>query len=65
MIHQILYIAIAIICAYLIGSFPSTYIAGRLGKGIAIREVGSRNVGAMNVFCKVGLGRYPRSGSRY
>ena len=52
---EILYIAIAIICAYLIGSFPSAYIAGRLRKGIDIREVGSRNVGAMNVFYKVGF----------
>jgi len=52
---NILYIAIAIICAYLIGSVPSAYIAGRLRKGIDIREVGSRNVGAMNVFYKVGF----------
>ncbi|MFC2032365.1 glycerol-3-phosphate acyltransferase [Chloroflexota bacterium] len=46
---------IAIICAYLIGSFPTAYIAGRLRKGVDIREVGSRNVGAMNVFYKVGV----------
>ncbi len=49
------FITLAIICAYLIGSFPSGYIAGRVGKGIDIREVGSRNVGAMNVFYKVGF----------
>ena len=55
MASEILYIAIAIICAYLIGSFPSAYIAGRLRKGVDIREVGSRNVGAMNVFYKVGF----------
>jgi glycerol-3-phosphate acyltransferase PlsY len=48
-------IILAIICAYLIGSFPSGYIAGRLRRGIDIREVGSRNVGAMNVFYKVGF----------
>jgi glycerol-3-phosphate acyltransferase PlsY len=48
-------IILAIICAYLIGSFPSGYIAGRLKRGIDIREVGSRNVGAMNVFYKVGF----------
>lgn len=52
---QIPYIAIAIICAYLIGSLPSAYIAGRLRKGIDIREVGTRNMGAMNVFYKVGF----------
>jgi len=55
MISEILYIAIAIICGYLIGSFPSAYITGRLRRGIDIREVGSRNVGAMNVFYKVGF----------
>ena len=52
---NITFIAIAIICAYLIGSFPSAYIAGRIRKGIDIRDVGSRNVGAMNVFYKVGF----------
>lgn len=49
------FIALAIICAYLIGSFPSAYIAGRLRKGIDIREAGSRNMGAMNVFYRVGV----------
>ena len=53
--NQILYIAIAIICAYLIGSFPSAYIICRLRKGVDIREIGSRNMGAMNVFYKVGF----------
>ncbi len=48
-------IAIAIICAYLIGSFPTAYIAGRLKKGVDIREVGSRNMGAMNVIYTVGV----------
>ena len=55
MISQILFITIAIISAYLIGAFPSAYIAGRLRKGIDIREVGSRSMGAMNVFYKVGF----------
>ncbi len=55
MTSDIVYIAIAIICAYLIGSFPSAYIVARLRKGIDIREVGSRNMGAMNVFYKVGF----------
>ncbi len=51
----ILFTALAIIFAYLIGSFPSAYVAGRLLKGVDIREVGSRNMGAMNVFYKVGF----------
>ena len=47
--------ALAISLAYLVGSFPAAYIAGRLRKGIDIRRVGSRNMGAMNVFYKVGF----------
>jgi glycerol-3-phosphate acyltransferase PlsY len=47
-------IVIAIIIGYLLGSFPSAYLAGRLRKGVDIREVGSRNMGAMNVFYQVG-----------
>lgn len=48
-------IVIAIIIGYLLGSFPSAYLAGRLKKGIDIREVGSKNMGAMNVYYEVGL----------
>jgi len=55
MTSQILLIALAIIFAYLIGSFPSAYVTGRLLKGIDIREVGTRNMGAMNVFYQVGF----------
>ncbi len=47
-------IVIAIIIGYVLGSFPAAYLAGRLGKGIDIRDVGSRNMGAMNVFYQVG-----------
>ena len=47
-------IVIAIIIGYLLGSFPTAYLIGRLRKGIDIREVGSRNMGAMNVFYEVG-----------
>jgi len=49
------FIALAIIIAYLIGSVPSAYIIGRLRKGTDIREEGSRNMGAMNVFYSVGF----------
>jgi glycerol-3-phosphate acyltransferase PlsY len=44
----------AIVCGYLLGSIPSAYIAGRLKKNIDIREVGSRNMGMLNVFYEVG-----------
>lgn len=47
-------IVIALIIGYLLGSFPSAYLAGRLRKGIDIREVGSKNMGAMNIFYQVG-----------
>ena len=55
MTGQTLLIIIAIICAYLIGSLPSAYIVGRLRKGVDIRDIGSKNTGAMNVFYKVGF----------
>ncbi len=47
-------IVIAIIIGYVFGSFPAAYLAGRFGKGMDIRDVGSRNMGAMNVFYQVG-----------
>ncbi len=47
-------LALAILIAYLIGSIPTAYILGRLVKNIDIREHGSGNVGATNVFRVVG-----------
>ena len=49
-------IPLALVVAYLIGAIPSAYVVGRLRKGIDIRQVGSRNMGAMNVFYNVGFG---------
>lgn len=46
---------IAIIIGYLLGSIPSAYLAGRLKKNIDIREVGSKNMGTLNVYYEVGL----------
>jgi len=45
---------IAIIIGYLLGSIPFAYIAGHLKKGVDIRQVGSGNVGALNVMRQVG-----------
>lgn len=45
---------IALIVCYLIGSIPTAYIFGKLLKGIDIREHGSGNVGATNVFRVLG-----------
>ena len=52
---EIILTIIGLICAYIIGSFPSAYIVARLRKGVDIRQVGSRNMGAMNVFYSVGF----------
>jgi glycerol-3-phosphate acyltransferase PlsY len=40
--------------AYLLGATPTGYLAGRLVKGIDIRERGSRSVGATNVLRTIG-----------
>lgn len=52
---QALYIAIALVSAYLLGSIPSAYIIGKIRKKKDIREIGTRNMGAMNVFYEVGF----------
>ena len=44
----------AIISSYLLGSIPTAYIFGKVTKGIDIREHGSGNVGATNVFRVLG-----------
>ena len=44
----------AIFLAYLIGSIPTAYLIGKWVKGIDIRQHGSGNVGATNVFRVVG-----------
>lgn len=44
----------AVIISYLLGSIPTAYIFGKALKGIDIREHGSGNVGATNVFRVLG-----------
>lgn len=45
-----------LIAAYLLGSIPTGYLAGRLLKGIDIRECGSGSTGATNVLRTLGKG---------
>lgn len=46
--------ATGLLIAYLLGSIPAAYIAGRLGKGIDLRQHGSGNLGATNVYRVLG-----------
>ena len=39
---------------YLVGSVPSAYILVRLVKGVDLRDVGSKNVGALNTYHQIG-----------
>jgi len=48
-------IILVLLSAYLIGSLPFGYLAGKLIKGIDLRQEGSNNVGATNVFRVVGI----------
>src|SRR5687767_4160156 len=50
MIHP----AILVGLSYLIGSIPAAYLAGKLTRGIDLREHGSGNLGATNVYRVLG-----------
>lgn len=45
--------ALIVLAAYLVGAVPVAYISGRAIRGIDLREHGSANVGASNVFQSV------------
>jgi acyl phosphate:glycerol-3-phosphate acyltransferase len=49
--------AVVLVIAYLLGSTPAGYLAGKLLKGIDIREHGSKSTGATNVLRT--LGKWP------
>lgn len=49
-----LLIVVAMTYSYLVGSIPTAYLAGRLVKGIDIRQYGSGNVGSSNAARHVG-----------
>jgi glycerol-3-phosphate acyltransferase PlsY len=44
------------VLAYLIGSFPTGVILGKLWGGIDVRQMGSTHTGGMNVIRSVGIG---------
>jgi glycerol-3-phosphate acyltransferase PlsY len=46
---EALLVLLAMAYGYLVGSIPTAYLAGRLKRGIDIRQYGSGNIGASNV----------------
>lgn len=46
--------AVSLLISYLIGSIPTSYIFGKVLRGIDIRQFGSGNIGATNVYRVVG-----------
>lgn len=53
--NTVLLTIVALVIAYFLGSIPAAYVAGRLKKGIDIRTVGTKNMGAMNSFYQLGF----------
>ena len=49
-------LALIIGLAYLIGAIPTSYLAAKHGAGIDLREHGSKNLGATNVYLVLGWG---------
>lgn len=47
-------IALWLVASYLLGATPTAYLAGRFARGIDLREHGSKNLGATNVFRVLG-----------
>lgn len=54
MIVSILSFSVSVVLAYLIGSFPTSFLLAKAMKGVDIRQVGSKNAGATNVLRTVG-----------
>lgn len=48
------YAILCLLVAYLIGSFPSALVVGKVAKGIDIREYGSHNLGSTNAIRVLG-----------
>lgn len=54
--ETIIPITVSVVAAYFLGAIPTGYLFGRGLKGIDIREHGSKNMGATNVFRTLGKG---------
>ncbi|MBN1885657.1 MAG: glycerol-3-phosphate 1-O-acyltransferase PlsY [Candidatus Krumholzibacteriota bacterium] len=52
----LLRIAMVVVPSYLIGAIPSSFVVGKLVRGIDLREHGSGNLGAANTFRVLGPG---------
>ena len=46
--------ALAVLASYLLGAIPTSYLVGRIFRGIDLREHGSRNLGATNLYRTLG-----------
>ena len=55
MINTVLAFITSMAVSYLLGSIPTAYLVGRAFKGVDIRQVGTRNMGAMNTFYAIGF----------
>ncbi|HTR20657.1 MAG TPA: glycerol-3-phosphate 1-O-acyltransferase PlsY [Gemmatimonadales bacterium] len=47
-------IGLWLLASYLLGATPTSYLAGRVARGIDLREHGSKNLGATNVYRLLG-----------
>ena len=47
-------LATVLVLAYLLGATPTSYVAGKLGRGVDLRQHGSQNLGATNVYRVLG-----------
>jgi len=48
------YAVLWLLASYLIGAIPTSYLVGRVFKGVDLREHGSRNLGATNLYRTLG-----------
>ena len=44
----------ALVGSYLVGAIPTSFLAGKVVRGIDLREHGSKNLGATNVYRVLG-----------